>query len=60
MFVIVNAATQKLAAGRWDLMWTYDLNKALISFSSPVIINNLHTELKGYFQNKEAATWLLS
>lgn len=31
-----------------------ELNEALISFSSTEIIENLHNELKGYFQGKEA------
>lgn len=31
-----------------------ELNEALISFSSTVIIESLHNELKGYFQGKEA------
>lgn len=31
-----------------------ELNKALISFSSPEIIRTLHDELKGYFQGFEA------
>lgn len=30
-----------------------ELNKALISFSSPEIIESIHKELKGYFQGKE-------
>lgn len=30
MFVIVNAETKLFAAGRWDLLWTDDLNKALL------------------------------
>ncbi len=31
-----------------------ELNKALISFSNPKIIDKLHNELKGYFQGNEA------